>query len=797
MYFVSHRIGRMALRCVLLLLGWISFCWLPVNAQSVEDLNPALLTHDVTLVSGADILYLNETAEIKLSADAAWAQRSRFKPYGKTAIDFGYLAHPVWVILRVKNNNPRPQLGTISIGRPELKIAEIHLVSETGIEQLYSSQTDSSYRQRFRDYLALAETAPFAPNETKTVLVRILSSHSSALPLAVGYDTAFKAAADTRQNIVFVFTAVVLTIIALNVILMVLVDQSRLLWFPASQIVAVYSAWQINRFPYLLMDPPGREMSRFIDQVLTVGGILLLLQFARVFFNTAENTQRTDRFALGLIAIGGSFLALECLGLITDLYSPGFFVGPTTLVWLTCFTTLIWIAFSARLRRVPGSGWILLAWVLYGGIITYMVVESLTVLPPLPYQSDLILPLICVEAIMITYALGYFARRNMQERIAANDKAETALRRQVIALQDLADRSRLLLAMGHDGRNLLGGLNYLSDGIRESASLDDAKAYATRLKDVSTMLADMLNIMVDNASSGEGTHGPVVIEPVNVDTLLSTVRIVAGKAASQKGIVIRTRTGVEDVMTDHLRVFRILTNLVSNAGKYSHDGKILLTCRQLGNELRFQVFDQGIGLGEDEILSLLEAQPVRFDDSQPGEGVGLTICQEFAKELGGELRISSEKNRGSLFELCLPIAPITPSTPGDEKIRVGVPDGVEAWPGLAATFELVEFSENESNGSSQLDAILVDDKSVKPHAYTKAPLPVLVATFEKTSGIRARWAGKAAALIYSPVTAEAVIAALTAAGIKLTKRIKGADIDDAHSDRRRSRSHSRRSDVKA
>ena len=155
--------------------------------------------------------------------------------------------------------------------------------------------------------------------------------------------------------------------------------------------------------------------------------------------------------------------------------------------------------------------------------------------------------------------------------------------------------------MGHDGRNLLGGLNFLSESIRDASTLEDAKGHAARLQDVSSMLADMLNIMVDNAASGEGTHGPIVIEPVNVDTLLATVRIVAGKAATQKGIPIRTRSNIGEVMTDHLRVFRILTNLVSNAGKYSRDGKILLTCRRCGDEIRFQVFDQGSGLSEDEV----------------------------------------------------------------------------------------------------------------------------------------------------------------------------------------------------
>ncbi len=776
------------------MLIWFASAWSFASAQSVHELDPTSLTDEITLVSGKDVLYLNETAKVELDALSAWSQRGRFKLYGKEAIDFGYLARPVWVTFRVKNGSSSVQAGVISIGRAELKVAEIHMVGGSGPELLYSRKTDGTYTQRFRDYLALAEVIDFAPGETKTFLVRIQSSHSSALPLAVGYESAFRSATNRRLNIVFIFTTVALTIIALNVTLMLLVGQKRLLWFPLSQLVAVCGSWQVNRYFYLITDPPGREIARIIDQTLTLGAILLLVQFARVFFRTSENLPRTDRFALGLIVAGAGLLVLEFTGLMTDFYEPGFFVGPTTLVWLTCFVTLIWIAISARLNGVAGAGWIFAAWLIYGCIVTYMVIESLTVLPPLPLQSDLMVPLVALEATMITHALGLFARRNVRERESAQRELATALRRQVIALQDLAARSRLLLAMGHDGRNLLGGLNYLSDGIREASSLDDAQYYAGRLKDVSTMLDDMLNIMVDNAASGEGTHGPIVIERVNVERLLSTVRIVAGKAASKKGIPVRIHAGVEEVMTDHLRVFRILTNLVSNAGKYSNSGKILLACRRHENEIRYQVFDQGNGLSEEEVSSLLEFRPVRFDDTEPGEGVGLTICQEFAKDLGGELRVASKKGRGSVFELCLPVAAKPDS---DKRFRIGVLGEREDWPRIDQRLETIELATINQAKAAELDALLI--KSDVDNQWEKvSDLPlVLVASFEKTSEIRARWAGKAFALIYNPVSVEAVIAALTCAGKQPTRRIRGAEVDDANSDRRRSRPRIRGTDVEA
>ena len=774
----------MVYKYLILLFAWISFGWSPAVGQGVDEVTPALLTDRVTLVSGEEVLYLNETAEVQLDADGAWAQRGRFKLYGARTIDFGYLARPVWVMFRVKNDSVQPHLGTISIGRPELKIAEIYLVGEAGPEPFYLRQTDQTYPQRFKDYLVLAKPTEFAPNETKTVLMRIQSSHSSALPLAVGHDAAFRQRVEVRLRFVFIFTAIALTIIILNITLMILIGQARLLWFPASQIAGVISGWQVNRYFYLFVNEPGRELSRFVDQLITMGAILLLVQFARVFFETKEKLPWIDRVALGMIAIGSFFVGLEFVGLVTGLYAPGLFIGPTTLIWLTCFGLLIWIATSARMNGVAGAGWIFLAWIIYGSLVTYMVIEGVTVLPPLPYQSDLMIPMVSLEAAIITHALGYFARKNMQQRVATQKELATAWKEQFLAQRDLADRSRLLLAMGHDGRNLLGGLNHLSERILDADTLEGAKTQASRLQDVSTMFADMLNIMVDNADSGGGTHGPILIEPVNVDRLLATVCIVAGKTAAQKGIEVRVHAGMHEVMTDHLRVFRILANLMSNAGKYSSSGKILLACRRHGDVLRFQVFDQGDGLSEEEVASLKEAKPVRFNTSVPGEGVGLTICQEFARDLGGELLISSAKGRGSLFELQIPV---TSQPPGTEKIRVGILETRDRWPSLARQFELVEVSSLKEAHAEVVDVLLLEDGPHNFHEHMTDLPHVLVATFEKTSEIRARWAGKAVALIYSPVSADAVFAALKPAGINITKRIKGAVIDDANTDRRRPR----------
>lgn len=734
------------------------------SAQQQLVLQPVLIGEDVTYLSGADILVLRETDETGLDISAAWAARSQFEPFDQNTIDFGYLSYPVWIMFRVSSDAPNARSAVISLGRPELVVADIFEIEDGEPRALYERGTGAIGQPMLRKYLSIAAPSRFEPGETKTIMVRMHSSQSSLLPLNVGWESAVADATQAHLNIIFVASAAALTILALNVLLLVLLKLGRLLWFPASQLLALVGAWQNNRYPNLFFPPMDRAVSRLVDEMLFLLGLIMLLQFARVYFRTRTHFPKADNVALSLMAFGTGLLVMEVAGFLTGLTTPGFLIAPVAVAWLAIIGMLIWFAVSSWRIKIPSAGLVALVWILYGGLVAYMVIESLTPLPPLPYQSNILLPLIVLEAFVITGGLGLYARRNLQDRIVAEEKLSGSLRNELIAMQDLNARSRVLLAMGHDGRNLVGGLKYLASGIRGASSLEDARGHASSLQDVAGMLSNMLNIMVDSAASGEGGHGPIAIEPVNVETLLSTVRIVSGSRAQQKAIPIHIHAGVKEVMTDHLRVFRILTNLVSNAGKYSEGGRILIACRRHGDTIRFQVFDQGIGLSEEQLETIRKVEPVQFSQDVSGEGVGLTLCHEYAEDLGGELVISSKEGRGSLFELRLPAAP---ALSDDTQLRVGIFGTQSNWPALNGQVELIDLGDAPARALKDVDAILIDDLH-NPGAQN-ASAPALVATFDKSSGNRARWAGQADVLIYKPVTSDAIVAAMAAVSGTLRK----------------------------
>ena len=187
-----------------------------------------------------------------------------------------------------------------------------------------------------------------------------------------------------------------------------------------------------------------------------------------------------------------------------------------------------------------------------------------------------------------------------------------------------------------------------------------------------------------------------------VESAAGTMAIVA----KQKGLDFRVLLGgdlPETVIGDSDRLRQILTNLVSNAVKFTSVGRVHLTvCRAASDDpnlLRFSVEDTGIGVPEEKREIIFE--PFRQADGSTsrkfgGTGLGLSICMRLVAQMKGELSLTSEAGHGSTFSFVIPL------------------------PDLASEPE----SRNRFNHRSDLDAtnirvLLVDDNPINRKVSTK------------------------------------------------------------------------------
>lgn len=220
-------------------------------------------------------------------------------------------------------------------------------------------------------------------------------------------------------------------------------------------------------------------------------------------------------------------------------------------------------------------------------------------------------------------------------------------------------KSRFLANMSHEIRTPLNGILGMSDLVAREPLSSGQKSHLATLNRSAEALLGILNEILD-FSKAEANAMELNEEIVDLGQLVDDVV----KAAQPKATERKTRLSVEYpwglprfALTDSLRLRQILNNLLTNAVKFTSDGRVTLTVGYTPGEagrdtLRLDVRDTGIGIDRDKLGKLF--QPFTQADATTtrdygGTGLGLSIVKQVCELMGGQVRCESTVGRGSLF----------------------------------------------------------------------------------------------------------------------------------------------------
>ena len=116
-----------------------------------------------------------------------------------------------------------------------------------------------------------------------------------------------------------------------------------------------------------------------------------------------------------------------------------------------------------------------------------------------------------------------------------------------------------------------------------------------------------------------------------------------------------------ELLLDSMRTRRVLNNLLSNAYKFTPEGKSVrfaVTYDQVSEKLLFEITDEGIGIDPERQKEIFDAFKQAEDDTYEkygGTGLGLAICARYVEEMGGELNLKSSPEKGSKFSFFIPV----------------------------------------------------------------------------------------------------------------------------------------------
>jgi signal transduction histidine kinase len=239
--------------------------------------------------------------------------------------------------------------------------------------------------------------------------------------------------------------------------------------------------------------------------------------------------------------------------------------------------------------------------------------------------------------------------RRRAEQVSAEARAQAEEANQA--------KSRFLAAASHDLRQPLQSLFLFSQTLR--GHLKDAKGeqVLTLLERGLNVLKDLLDSLLDVSRLDVNVIEPELAR-VPLKPMLEEIASAFAPVAAAKGIEMRVGP-VSDVAlrTDTNLLGRMLRNLVENAVRYTPKGSVSLSARELGDRIRIEVADTGIGIPTDELDRVFEefhqVGNARRDKAH-GLGLGLAIVQRLSAILGHPVEVRSELGAGSVFSVDVP-----------------------------------------------------------------------------------------------------------------------------------------------
>jgi signal transduction histidine kinase/DNA-binding response OmpR family regulator/HPt (histidine-containing phosphotransfer) domain-containing protein len=247
------------------------------------------------------------------------------------------------------------------------------------------------------------------------------------------------------------------------------------------------------------------------------------------------------------------------------------------------------------------------------------------------------------------------------------------------ALEATRVKSEFLANMSHEIRTPMNGVLGMIELLGGTSLDDKQRRFVTTLEGSAQGLMTVLNDILD-FSKIEAGKLKIAYEPVSVrDVVEEVAELFAGRAHKKRlELTCHIDTALPDMLElDGDRLRQVLSNLTSNAVKFTDRGQVVIRARPSeGNRVRFEVQDTGIGIKPETANQLFDAF-VQADGSMTrrygGTGLGLTICRQLVMLMGGEIGAGGEPGVGSTFWFTLPLRAIegvTPKTLDEPRYKV-------------------------------------------------------------------------------------------------------------------------------
>lgn len=235
----------------------------------------------------------------------------------------------------------------------------------------------------------------------------------------------------------------------------------------------------------------------------------------------------------------------------------------------------------------------------------------------------------------------------------------------------LLEREKMISIVSHDIKNPLSAIQLSAELLLKASNGDpEITAHAGRILETTERMKGLIYDLLDRKDSHEGLFS-LNKSRNNFAVILDEAVHAFESEKARKNLIFKVKVPKDPVLIDidKSKIYQVLTNLVSNACKFTKKSTQIEIQLQLTDKgLRLEVQDQGIGIRPEDHKNVFEEKWTTATHSEEGHGLGLFICKKIVEAHGGEIGVESRPHKGAKFWFTLP-GPIF-QTLRDESVKL-------------------------------------------------------------------------------------------------------------------------------
>lgn len=631
-----------------------------------------------------NFMSVREDASASLSREQILAGgEALFTPMTKDSslLQPGYSSSAFWLCLRLSNSGEVPLHRVLTVNSARAETVNFHLRQGQQWRQS-SAGMDQAFERRELPHRLSALELELAPHSEALLLIRVAGRPSISLGMQL-WSPAELSRFDRRHDGMAGALAGTHGLMALIALLLFFaLRRPTYLLICAFLLTYLFYEASVKGYAFMLLWPSALDWA---PRAIGIFGNLMILLLGLSHCSLLNVQQRQRRlYQLGLL------LMVVDVGLLANAVFGDYRQGALLMMLMNLFMFIFSAVLAARaMRYSPRLAWPLLASVILQGLGWSARQSARLGLSPDNAWSEYGLPLLgllsCLLILCVAIAQLLQIEREkrtaqehlLAERHAQQERLEAAVARRTAELAlasananaSNAAKSRLLSYIGHDLRAPLASVLHLTRSL-SGASPAQVERGRIGLERSCLMLLDMideLQAFARNApgqdpapadpAAGTGVQARHAPEPLQgacylhglLHDLAAQGELLARVGGNQFSLICAE--GLPAVVVLDAKLLRqVLLNLLSNAAKFTENGKVEFKACLYKGRLRFEISDNGPGIAEQDLSLLFKPfERAPGTSHRPGMGLGLSIAAQAARALGGKIEVTSALGQGSRF----------------------------------------------------------------------------------------------------------------------------------------------------